>query len=66
VIDPNVQEVSKQLFLRMLKGQSKYGTNTTREDLSSLDWLQHLQEELLDAAVYIQVLKGKLNYDNIK
>jgi len=66
VIDPNVQAVSEQLYLRMLKGQSKYGTNTTREDLSSLDWLQHLQEELLDAAVYIQVLKGKLNYDNIK
>lgn len=60
-VDPNVVEVSQQLLSRMYVGYNKYGTNTTREDLSTLDWLQHLQEELLDAAVYIQVLKGKVN-----
>ncbi len=60
-VDPNVIEVSQQLLSRMYVGYAKYGTDTTREDLSTLDWLQHLQEELLDAAVYIQVLKGKMN-----
>jgi hypothetical protein len=29
-----------------------------REDLNFLDWLTHLQEELLDAAVYVEKLKG--------
>jgi hypothetical protein len=29
-----------------------------RDDLNFLDWLTHLQEELLDAAVYVEKLKG--------
>ena len=36
---------------------TKYGTNTDRPDLSTLEWLQHLQEELMDGAVYIERLK---------
>tara|TARA_Y100000361_G_C11147064_1_gene338686 strand:- start:760 stop:894 length:135 start_codon:yes stop_codon:yes gene_type:complete len=28
-----------------------------RKDLSILEWLQHLQEELLDGAVYIERLQ---------
>lgn len=60
-VDPNVVAVSQQLFSRMYTGYYKYGTDTTREDLSTYDWLQHLQEELLDATIYIQVLKGKID-----
>jgi hypothetical protein len=39
---------------------SKYGVNTMREDLSPLEWLQHLQEELMDACVYVEKLKGEI------
>jgi hypothetical protein len=34
--------------------------NTERQDLSNLEWLQHLQEELMDASVYIEKLKDEM------
>lgn len=57
-VDRNVKEVQELLQSRMEVGFKKYGTTTERTDLTLGDWLQHLQEELLDAAVYIQKLKG--------
>jgi hypothetical protein len=38
----------------------KYGVNTERTDLTTLEWLQHLQEELMDASVYIEKLKHEI------
>jgi len=40
-------------------GVKKYGTTLGRNDLNVLDWLKHLQEELMDATLYIETLKGK-------
>jgi len=37
-------------------GKRKYGVTMEREDLSTLEWLVHLQEELMDAAVYVERL----------
>ena len=54
--------VAKQLLLRAKIGEKKYGTTMDREDLTLMDWLQHLQEELLDAAVYVEKLKQEVNY----
>ena len=56
--DKNVLRVIEQLEQREKKGLIKYGTTTERKDLSTVEWLQHLQEELMDAAVYIEKLKG--------
>ena len=56
--DSNVLRVIEQLEQREKKGLLKYGTTTERKDLSTVEWLQHLQEELMDAAVYIEKLKG--------
>jgi hypothetical protein len=56
--DKNVLRVIEQLEQREKKGLLKYGTTTERKDLSVMEWLQHLQEELMDAAVYIEKLKG--------
>ena len=39
----------------------KYGVNTDRTDLSTMEWLQHLQEELMDACVYVEKLKSELS-----
>jgi hypothetical protein len=47
------------LLLRAEVGKKKYGTTLERKDLEDKAWLQHLQEELLDAANYIEVLKSK-------
>jgi len=58
--DQNVLNVTYQLISRMEKGYNKYGTTTERNDLNLMDWLQHLQEELLDAAVYVERLKQEL------
>tara|TARA_R110002126_G_scaffold56480_4_gene150903 strand:+ start:572 stop:724 length:153 start_codon:yes stop_codon:yes gene_type:complete len=42
---------------RAMTGENKYGTTMERTDLSIKEWLTHLQEELLDGAVYIEKLK---------
>ena len=52
--DKNVVAVRRKLKERAKVGVRKYGTTTMRTDLDKLAWLQHLQEELLDAAVYIE------------
>tara|TARA_Y100001937_G_scaffold34766_1_gene49660 strand:- start:24130 stop:24390 length:261 start_codon:yes stop_codon:yes gene_type:complete len=37
-------------------GKAKYGVTMERDDLNIMEWLVHLQEELLDASVYLQRL----------
>ena len=59
-MDQNVENVVSQLRAREERGLSKYGVNTERTDLSTIEWLQHLQEELMDGAVYIEKLKKEL------
>jgi hypothetical protein len=60
IMDKNVEAVVTQLQEREQRGLSKYGVNTERTDLSILEWLQHLQEELMDASVYIEKLKNEI------
>lgn len=55
-IDPNVEAVRLKLKQRAEVGLAKYGVDTTREDIDLLGWLQHLQDELMDATVYVQRL----------
>ena len=59
-MDKNVENVVKQLRDREEEGLRKYGVNTERTDLTSLEWLQHLQEELMDASVYIEKIKNDI------
>lgn len=49
-------EVCAKIQERGKVGKAKYGVTMERGDLDLLDWLQHLQEELMDAAVYVQRL----------
>ena len=58
--DINVENVCNSLREREKRGMSKYGVNTMRDDLSTLEWLQHLQEELMDACVYVEKLKKEI------
>lgn len=59
-IDRNVEAVRALLLARMQAGLAKYGTTTERTDIDFAGWLQHLQEELLDAAVYVERIKREL------
>lgn len=52
--DQNVERNRQLLLDRSLVGLKKYGVTTERNDLTLNDWLQHLLEELLDAANYVQ------------
>jgi len=54
--DPIVDRVINKYHDRSQAGIKKYGTMLTRDDLSTLDWLKHLQEELQDATLYIERL----------
>lgn len=56
VSDPIVEAVRAELAARSAAGIAKYGTTLARTDLSPREWLQHLKEELLDAAGYVQRL----------
>jgi hypothetical protein len=58
--DKNVESVRELLYNRMETGYKKYGVTTERQDIDLLGWLQHLQEELLDAAVYVERLKNEI------
>jgi len=57
--DKIVQTVIEAYKKRSEVGIAKYGKTMEREDLNTLDWLQHLQEELMDATLYIESLKRK-------
>lgn len=63
--DINVDRVRAALLARSVAGFRKYGVTTERTDVDTLGWLQHLQEELLDAAVYIERLKEEIRQQKI-
>jgi hypothetical protein len=50
------QQVIDKIEARAEAGQRKYGTTMERKDLTFRQWVQHLQEELLDAAIYAEKL----------
>jgi hypothetical protein len=59
MIDKIVERVRDAFKKRSERGLEKYGTTLERNDLTHLEWLQHLQEELMDATLYIEKLKDE-------
>jgi len=55
--DTIVDSVINQIKDRSNVGIEKYGITMDREDLNAMEWLQHLQEELMDAIIYIEKWK---------
>ncbi len=41
-------------------GKKKYGTDLDRTDLSTLEWINHAQEELMDGILYLEKLRKTL------
>jgi hypothetical protein len=58
--DSIVDSVIESFKGRSTSGIKKYNTTLDRTDLSPLDWLTHLQEELMDATLYIERLKKEI------
>jgi len=50
------EQVIKKIRERAEVGKNKYGVTMERTDLDTMEWLVHLQEELMDAAVYVERL----------
>jgi len=58
--DTIVEDVINKFRKRSEAGMLKYNTTLDRTDLSTLDWLTHLQEELMDAILYVERLKKEI------
>jgi len=56
-LDTVVRSVLNKFITRAEFGMQKYGVNLDRTDLSLMDWIQHAQEELMDAILYLEKLK---------
>jgi len=52
-----LNKVINDLHHREDKGIITYGTTMDREDLSTIDWQNHLYEELLDAIMYLKKIQ---------
>lgn len=60
--DPIVLKVLAKYAERSQRGVEKYGKTLMRDDLNFTDWLNHLQEELMDATLYIEKLKQDVKF----
>ena len=58
--DSILVSVMAKYYERSKRGQQKYGTNLDRKDIDIIEWLDHLQEELMDATLYIEKLKKEI------
>ena len=63
--DRIVEELKKEFDIRSCIGINKY--KTTLEENNTDDFLQHLKEELMDGALYIQKLQSQITkLNNLK
>ena len=51
-----LDDVIRKMRQREIAGRVEHGVTMDRDDLSDLQWLQHLQDELLDGALYVEKL----------
>lgn len=55
--DPVVQRVVDKFVSRSDVGYKKYGVTLDEDKSNIFQWINHLQEELMDAVLYLQKLK---------
>ena len=55
--DPVVERVVDKFKKRSDVGYKKYGITLDDDPSKVVDWLNHLQEELMDAVLYLQKAK---------
>lgn len=64
-LDSVVSGVITKYIMRAELGMKKYGTNLDRNDLQVGDWIKHVQEELMDAVLYLEKLSQEVKKINI-
>lgn len=60
-MDKIVEQVVDKYRQRSEVGIAKYGTTLDDNKATLIEWLTHLQEELMDATLYIEKLKSDLD-----
>lgn len=58
--DSIVDAIVQKFLQRSELGQQKYGTTLDRGDLTTLQWIQHAQDELMDGILYLEKLKTQV------
>lgn len=61
VKDSIVESVINQFKQRSEVGIKKYNTTLDRNDLSTLDWIEHAKQEAMDFILYLEKLKSQFN-----
>lgn len=61
--DSIVDSVVDRFLERSIVGKNKYNADLDRDDLSFYDWINHMQEELHDAILYLEKIKTMLGSD---
>ena len=64
--DPVVRRVCQKFVGRSNVGYEKYGVTLEDDPSEMLTWLNHLQEELMDAVLYLQKAKEKYEAEGSK
>jgi len=64
--DPVVRRVCQKFVGRSNVGYEKYGVTLEDDPSEMLTWLNHLQEELMDAVLYLQKAKEKYEAQSSK
>ena len=59
--DSVVNNIISKFKQRSETGIKKYGTTLDRNDLTPDQWLNHLEEELMDAILYCHRIRKELN-----
>lgn len=55
--DSVVKAIVEKFLQRSAVGRAKYGTTLDRTDLGIIDWINHAQEEHMDAILYLEKLR---------
>ncbi len=58
--DSIVESVINQFKQRSEVGINKYGTTLDRNDLTTLEWIEHAKQEAMDFILYLERLKQEL------
>ena len=58
--DSVLKSIVNKFLERSSFGKKKYGTDLDRKDLTTLEWINHAQEELMDGILYLEKLKQEL------
>jgi hypothetical protein len=60
IVDNVVENVIERYRDRSAVGIKKYGTTLQRNNLSTLEWVNHAQEEAMDFVLYLEKLRDGL------